>query len=55
MCGREDLTLAAKEFYYMVVAIEESQNMDVFSIQGLMKKLQFYEERINEIQEDMSA
>jgi uncharacterized protein (DUF2164 family) len=29
-----------KKFYYMVVAIEESQNMDFFSIQGLMGKLQ---------------
>jgi hypothetical protein len=29
--------------------------MDVRSIQGLMRKLQVHEERVNEIQEDMSA
>lgn len=39
MYGREDPTLAAKKFYYMVVAIKESQNMDFLIIQGLMGKL----------------
>lgn len=38
----------------MVIAIEESQNMDVLSIQGLMGKLQTHE-RVNEIQKDVGA
>jgi hypothetical protein len=29
-----------KKFHYVVVAIEESQNMNFLSIQGLMEKLQ---------------
>ena len=39
----------------MVVMIEELQNMDVLSIQGLMGKLQSCEERVNEIQENIDA
>jgi hypothetical protein len=39
----------------MVIAIEESQNMDVLSIQGLMGKLQPHEKRVNEIQKDVGA
>ena len=39
----------------MVVVIKESQNIDVLSIQCLMRKLQANKERINEVQEDMSA
>jgi hypothetical protein len=39
----------------MVVAIEESQNMNFLSIQGLMGKLQAHEERVNETQEDVGA
>jgi hypothetical protein len=39
----------------MVIAIEESQNMDVLSIQGLMGKLQTHEKRVNEIQKDVGA
>jgi hypothetical protein len=35
--------------------IEESQNMDFFSIQGLMGKLQAHEKRVNEIQEDVGV
>jgi len=42
-----------KKFHYMVVAIEELQNMDVLSIQCLMEKFQTHEERVNEIQEDV--
>jgi len=42
-----------KKFYYMV--IKKSQNIDVLSIQGLIGKLQVYEERVNEIQKDMDA
>jgi hypothetical protein len=41
-----------KKFHYVVVAIEESQNIDVLSIQSLMGKLQAREKRVNEIQED---
>ena len=37
----------------MMVTIKESQNMDVLLIQGLMKKSQAYEEKGNEIQEDV--
>jgi len=43
------------KFHYMVVAIEESQNIDVLSIQSLMGKLQGREKRVNEIQEDAGA
>jgi len=39
----------------MVFVIKESQNIDVLSIQCLMRKLQANKERINEVQEDMSA
>jgi hypothetical protein len=39
-----------KKFYYVVVAIEESQNMDFLTIQGLMRKLQAHGKRVNEIQ-----
>ena len=39
----------------MVIAIEESQNMDVLLIQGLMEKLQAHEKRVNEIQKNMDA
>jgi hypothetical protein len=38
-----------KKFYYMVVAIEKSQNMDVLLIQSLMGKLQIHEEKVNKI------
>ena len=38
-----------KKLYYMVVAIEESQNINVLSIQSLMKKLQAHEKKVNEI------
>jgi len=44
-----------KKFHYMVIVIEESQNIDVLSIQGLMGKLQAHKERVNEIQKDMGA
>jgi hypothetical protein len=44
-----------KKFHYMVIAIEESQNIDVLSIQGLMGKLQAHKKRVNEIQKDMGA
>jgi hypothetical protein len=44
-----------KKFHYVVVAIEESQNIDVLSIQSLMGKLQAREKRVNEIQEDAGA
>jgi hypothetical protein len=44
-----------KKFHYVVVAIEESQNIDVLSIQSLMGKLQAREKRVNEIQEDVGA
>ena len=38
-----------KKFHYMVVPIEESQNMDVLLIQSLMGKLQVHEEKVNKI------
>jgi hypothetical protein len=44
-----------KKFHYVVVAIEESQNIDVLSIQSLMGKLQACEKIVNEIQEDVGA
>jgi hypothetical protein len=44
-----------KKFHYVVVAIEESQNIDVLLILGLMEKLQAHEKRVNKIQEDVSA
>jgi hypothetical protein len=44
-----------KKFHHVVVMIEESQNMDFFSIQGLMGKLQAHEKRVNEIQEDVGV
>ena len=44
-----------KKFHYMVIVIEESQNIDVLSIQGLMGKLQAHKKRVNEIQKDMGA
>jgi len=44
-----------KKFHYVVVAIEELQNMNVLLIQDLMGKLQAHEEMINEIQNDVNA
>jgi len=44
-----------KKFYYVVVVIEKSQNIDFLSIQGLMRKLQARKEKVNEIQEDVGA
>jgi hypothetical protein len=38
-----------KKFYYVVVAIEESQNMDFLSIQGFIGELQAHEKIVNEI------
>jgi hypothetical protein len=39
----------------VVVAIEESQNMNVLLIQGLVGKLQPHEKIVNKIQEDVGA
>jgi hypothetical protein len=44
-----------KKFHYVVIVIEESQNMDVLLIQGLMEKLQAHEKRVNEIQKNVDA
>jgi hypothetical protein len=44
-----------KKFHYVVVVIEESQNIDVLLIQSLMGKLQACEKIVNEIQEDVGA
>jgi hypothetical protein len=49
------LRLLQKKFHYVVVAIEDSQNRDFLLIKVLMEKLQTHEERVNEIQEDVSA
>ena len=38
-----------KKFHYIVVTIEESQNIDVLLIQSLMGKLQVHEEKVNKI------
>jgi hypothetical protein len=38
-----------KKFHYIMVAIEESQNIDVLLIQSLMGKLQVHEEKVNKI------
>jgi hypothetical protein len=47
--------LLQKKFHYVVVAIEDSHNMDFLLIKGLMGKLQTHEERVIEIQEDVGA
>jgi hypothetical protein len=44
-----------KKFHYVVVVIEESQNINVLSIQGFIEKLQAHEKRVNEIQEVVGA
>jgi hypothetical protein len=41
------LCLLQKKLDYVMVVIEESQNMNVLSKQGLMKKLQANEKRVN--------
>jgi hypothetical protein len=43
------LRLLQKKFHYIMVAIEESQNIDVLLIQSLMGKLQVHEEKVNKI------
>ena len=40
-----NLPLLQKKFHYMLVTIKELQNMNVFSIQDLMGKLQTHKER----------
>jgi len=48
MYGRKDFMLAAKKkLHYIVVAIEESHNMDFITIQGLMRKLQAHKESVS--------
>jgi len=49
------LHLLKKRFHNVVVAIEESQNMDVLTIQELMGKLQAHKKRVNDIQEDIGV
>jgi hypothetical protein len=49
------LHLLKKRFHNVVVAIEESQNMDVLIIQELMGKLQAHKKRVNDIQEDIGV
>lgn len=49
------LHLLQKKFHYMVVAIEESWNLKVFLIQGLMGKLQAHDEKANKILKDVGA
>ena len=44
-----------KKFHYAVVVIKESHNMDFITIQGLIRKLQAHEERVNHIQVDLRA
>jgi len=49
------IRLLQMKFYYVVVVIEKSQNMDVLSIQDLMGKLQAHEKIVNEIQKDVGV
>jgi len=49
------IRLLQMKFYYVVVVIEKSQNMNVLSIQDLMGKLQAHEKIVNEIQKDVGV
>ena len=51
----EKILCSLQKNHYLVIMIQESQNIDVLSIKGLIGKLQVHEEIVNKIQDDMGA
>jgi len=51
----EKILCSLQKNHYLVIMIQESQNMDVLSIKSLIGKLQVHEEIVNKIQDDMGV